>query len=74
MVDPMLENMHKGTAHVGKVPEHALERKVLEDRLNALESNLKTAIDAERYEDAAKFRDEIVQVRAEAGMSRIETV
>jgi protein arginine kinase activator len=74
MVDPMLENMHKGTSHVGKVPEHALERKVLEDRLNALESNLKTAIDAERYEDAAKFRDEIVQVRAEAGMSRIETV
>lgn len=69
MIDPMLENMHKGTQHTGKVPEHALARQELQDRLHTLESNLKTAIDAERYEDAAKFRDEIHQVRVEAGLS-----
>jgi len=67
LVDPMLENMHKGIRHVGKVPERALARKELQDRLDTLESNLKTAIDAERYEDAAKFRDEIHQARGEAG-------
>lgn len=68
LVDPMLENMHKGTRHVGKVPERALERQNLRDRLTTLEFNLKTAIDAERYEDAAKFRDEILQVREAAGL------
>lgn len=73
LVDPMLENMHKGTAHVGKVPEHALERKLLQDRLSTLESNLKTAIEAERYEDAARFRDEIVQVREEADHTKAPT-
>jgi len=68
LVAPMLENMHKGTSHTGKVPEYALARKELEDRLVALESNLKSAIEAERYEDAAKFRDEIHQVREKAGL------
>lgn len=68
LIDPMLENMHKGTQHAGKVPERALARKTLQDRLQALETNLKSAIDAERYEDAARFRDEIVQVREAAGL------
>ena len=54
---------------MGKVPERALERKQLSDRLNTLESNLQIAIDAERYEDAAKFRDEIVQIREESGLT-----
>lgn len=70
LVEPMLDNMHKGTAHVGKVPERALQRKTLHDRLNALESELKLAIQSERYEDAARFRDEIVQVREAAGLSQ----
>ncbi len=74
MIDPMLENMHKGTAHVGKVPEHAMERKQLEDRLTTLETDLKGAIAAERYEDAAKFRDKISQVREEAGMAKATSI
>lgn len=73
LVAPMLENMHKGTQHVGKIPERAIERKSLHDRLNTLESNLKSAIDAERYEDAAKFRDEILQVREAAGLPATTT-
>ncbi len=68
LVDPMLENMHKGTQHSGKVPERAIARKSLQDRLSTLETNLQTAIEAERYEDAAKFRDEILQVREAAGL------
>ncbi|MCC5024696.1 MAG: UvrB/UvrC motif-containing protein [Candidatus Synoicihabitans palmerolidicus] len=69
LLEPMLDNMHKGTAHVGKVPERALKRKQLYDRLSELETELQSAIKAERYEDAAKFRDDIVQVREAAGMS-----
>jgi protein arginine kinase activator len=63
MLAPLLENMHKGVTHTGKVPRKALERKSLYDRLTRLESNLGDAIKAERYEDAARFRDEIHEVR-----------
>lgn len=62
-LEPMLENMHKGIAHSGKVPQRALERKSLHDRLARLESDLQEAIRAERYEEAARVRDEIQQVR-----------
>lgn len=63
VLDPMLDGMHKGTVHTGKVPSRALERKTLHERLSKLEVDLTEAIKAERYEDAARCRDEISQVR-----------
>ena len=63
VVEPMLDNMHKGTTHTGKVPQRALDRKSLHDRLVKLELDLNNAIKAERYEDAARTRDEISQVK-----------
>ena len=63
ILDPMLDGMHKGTIHSGKVPRRAQERKSLYDRLTKLEGDLSEAIKAERYEDAARCRDEINQVR-----------
>jgi len=63
VIDPILDNMHKGTSHVGKVPRRALERRSLYERLTKLETDLDQAIKSERYEDAARFRDEIHQVR-----------
>src|SRR3954468_13557975 len=63
LVDPMLENMHHATAHAGKIPHRALERKALYDRLTKLELDLTDAIKSERYEDAARTRDEINQVK-----------
>ena len=69
VLEPMLNNMHKGTAHTGKIPERAMERKTLFDRLHKLQSDLQSAIDAERYEEAAKYRDEISQIRNAAGLT-----
>ena len=63
LVEPMLDNMHKGTAHTGKVPKKSLERKTLHDRLGELESSLDDAVKSERFEDAARFRDEIQQLK-----------
>jgi protein arginine kinase activator len=63
LVDPMLDNMHKGTAHAGKVPERALERKSIHDRISELEINLDKSVKAELYEDAARYRDEINQLK-----------
>ena len=53
--------MHRGDQHKGKVPEDALERKSYEDRITTLESDLKKAIANEQYEEAAQFRDEILE-------------
>jgi protein arginine kinase activator len=63
LVEPMLDNMHNGTTHSGKIPHRALERKSLYDRLTKLELDLTDAIKSERYEDAARTRDEIAQVK-----------
>ncbi len=43
----MLESMHKGTRHVGKVPQRALARQSLHDRLTRLETDLNEAIKAD---------------------------
>lgn len=67
LLEPMLEGMHKGTTHNGKVPHRAMERRSLYERLTQLETELDQAIKAERYEDAARYRDEITQVRQAAG-------
>ncbi|TAG27916.1 MAG: excinuclease ABC subunit B [Verrucomicrobia bacterium] len=65
MVGPMLDTMHKGTRHVGKVPVKALERRNLIERLNELERGLAAAIKSERYEEAARLRDELTQARTQ---------
>jgi len=67
VLSPILESMHNGTSHVGKVPQRALERRSLYDRLTKLETELDQAIKSERYEDAARFRDELHQVRQAVG-------
>lgn len=67
LVEPMLDSMHKGTTHTGKVPHRALARKTLHDRLSKLELDLTAAIKSERYEDAARCRDEINQVKQTFG-------
>jgi protein arginine kinase activator len=66
LIEPMLEGMHKGTKHAGKIPQAALSRKSLYDRLTKLELDLTDAIKSERYEEAARFRDEINQVKQAA--------
>jgi protein arginine kinase activator len=63
---PMLGGMHKGPAHIGKVPRHALDRRSIYERLTKLEMELDLAIKSERYEDAARYRDEIRQIKQAA--------
>lgn len=66
MVAPMLENMHKGVRHAGKVPVKALERHTLLERVAGLEAGLAAAVKAERYEEAARLRDELAEARRSA--------
>jgi protein arginine kinase activator len=59
VLTPMLRTMHRDVEHRGKVPSRSLERMSLRTRTESLEQQLALAVKDERFEDAAKFRDEL---------------
>jgi protein arginine kinase activator len=61
--------MHKGTRHVGKVPESLRHNRDLSDRLKQLQKRLGKAIEQEDFEEAAVLRDEIKQTSARLSSS-----
>jgi protein arginine kinase activator len=65
-LEGLLKTMHKGTRHVGKVPESSRHGRDLTDRLKQLQKKLTKAIEQEDFEEAAILRDEIKQTTARA--------
>lgn len=61
----LLKAMHKGTEHVGKIPERAQRAVKLSDRMRTLNENLQKAVAEENYETAASLRDQIRQLEDE---------
>lgn len=61
----LLKTMHKGTRHIGKVPESLRHTRDLSDRLKQLQKRLTKAIEQEDFEQAAVLRDEIKQTTAQ---------
>ena len=57
----LLKGMHKGTAHVGKVPARAVRSIERESQMKTLQRDLHKAVAAEDYESAAQIRDQIKQ-------------
>lgn len=57
---PLLKNMHKGIRHTGKVLSSHENKQELSEVIQ-LREELQRAIDDERFEEAAKLRDEIKQ-------------
>lgn len=57
-----LKGMHKGTVHVGRVPEGLVEAHARQQRLDQLKDRLEQAITSENYEEAAGLRDEIQEI------------
>ena len=67
---PLLEAMHKGNQHVGKVPAHKAAKAGLLPSLAGLRQKLEAAIAAEQYEEAASLRDQIRQVMEKVPAAR----
>ena len=63
-LEGLLKTMHKGTRHVGKVPESLRQNRDLSDRVKTLEKRLGKAIEDEDFEQAALLRDEIKHAKA----------
>jgi protein arginine kinase activator len=58
---PLLERLQRSIQHTGKVPRRWLRRHRRQQSLADLQQQLRIAIDTERYEDAARLRDQIRQ-------------
>jgi protein arginine kinase activator len=61
--------MHKGTEHVGKLPERAQRTMALNQRMRALAENLQKAVADENYESAASLRDQIKRLETDLSNS-----
>jgi len=60
LIEPLLEKIHGATEHVGKAPP--LGGDGVQARLVTLRRKLKSAVDEEKYEEAAGIRDEIRRI------------
>lgn len=67
---PLLENIHGETQHVGKVPKRAPQASQHQFKLVRLRSQLRTAVEDELYEEAARIRDEIQKIEAEVASKK----
>ncbi|MCS7063846.1 MAG: UvrB/UvrC motif-containing protein [Methylacidiphilales bacterium] len=61
---PILKDMHKTVQHKGKQPQRLIEKAKYEARLRELRAQLQKAIENEQYEQAAIYRDHIMQLQS----------
>ena len=62
-LEGLLKSMHKGTKHVGKIPQAYQQSRDLAEKLKALQKKLDKAVAEENFEQAAVMRDEIKTTR-----------
>lgn len=60
---PLVQAMHHGDLHVGKIPGSKTGRELLEPRVQRLTESLREAVEREAFEEAARLRDEIRKCR-----------
>ena len=70
ILDETLEGMHPGLHHRGKVPHVAINRIDEQTRIERVERSLHDAVAAEDYEEAARFRDELLALQSSASADR----
>ena len=64
MLGTILHDLHPQQIHKGKVPRNLLGRHATREKIKMLEQQMREAVTAEDYEQAAKARDEIAQLKA----------
>lgn len=61
----LLKGMHKGTAHVGKIPARQFASLERTTHMKTLQRDLRKAVSEEDYESAAQIRDQIKHLGVE---------
>ncbi|HAW49703.1 TPA: hypothetical protein DCX16_01950 [bacterium] len=62
-LNSILQKIHGGITHLGKVPTYLLEKLPKEKQIEDLKSKLREAVAEENYEEAARIRDMIKQLK-----------
>ncbi len=65
ILDPLLDGMHAGTKHLGKIPSGSVSRINHEKSVGTLKKELKQAVEKEDYEQAAKLRDKLKELESQ---------
>jgi protein arginine kinase activator len=63
-LEPLLKRIHRSAKHLGKSPRCKAGNIVRQNEILELYRKLRTAVDAEQYEEAARMRDLIKQKEA----------
>ena len=58
-LSPTIHSLHGKAVHTGRVPRKSREGREKQSKLTTLREQLKSAVAAEQYEEAARLRDEI---------------
>ena len=63
-LEPLLERIHRSVRHVGKVPRNTRHNLARQAEIVELRRHLRSAVEAEAYEEAARLRDQLRQKEA----------
>src|SRR5258708_10257812 len=66
-LEGLVKTMHKGTKHIGKVPQSLQQSRDLSEKLKNLQKKLDKAVAEEDFEQAAQVRDEMKTTREKLG-------
>ncbi|MDP0489790.1 MAG: UvrB/UvrC motif-containing protein [Verrucomicrobiota bacterium JB023] len=69
-LDSRLPNMHRGVIHKGRMPVGARGGELLQARLMRLKGELEEMIGKEKFEEAARLRDEILELEKEEELAK----
>lgn len=60
----IIKRIQRKPLHIGKVPRKALQSQLAGNRIKYLQEQMEQAVSDERYEEAARFRDEITEIQS----------
>ncbi len=64
LLSPIVQRMHRGPEHLGKIPLRAADPAAVRHRLAILQAELSAAVRAEKFEGAAQTRNAIEALKA----------
>ena len=66
VLEPLLDGMHSGINHLGKIPSRSVQKKEEKDTEELLSKALKKAVEEENYEKAAEIRDRLIKLQSQS--------
>ena len=66
VLEPLLDGMHAGINHLGKIPSRSVDQKNADENEESLRQALQQAVEQENYEKAAELRDRLKKIKSKS--------